>query len=129
MGLSDTSPTSPSLQEMLDAFPLSDSAVWAEQKQTAYPNPANYSKFQHTHTITPKQQHHPRQTFHFVDQTPVNDGQSPKKRRRGECPVDMDKSRIAQQRRRDNRGQFINNEVAARLEGKHFSLLAVHCLF
>lgn len=79
----------------------------------------------------PKARH---QTFLFVDQTPAitpnkpisttnqsiptstNNSAfsqpSPKKRK-----IDLDKSRIAQQRRRDRNGQFIRKEVAERLEG------------
>ena len=37
-----------------------------------------------------------------------------KKRKRRDNP---DKSRIAQQRRRDTRGQFLRKDVASRLEG------------
>lgn len=59
----------------------------------------------------------PQQTFHFIDQTPANSLEESlrKKRRQGiEKPIDIDKSRVASQRRRDKRGQFIRNEIAHR---------------
>jgi len=53
------------------------------------------------------------QSFYFVDQTPIMKS----KISRSKSPVDLDKSRIAQSRRRDVRGKFIKNEIAQRLEG------------
>ena len=47
-------------------------------------------------------------------QFPSNSPSTSKKRKRKDNP---DKSRIAQQRRRDTRGQFLRKDVASRLEG------------
>lgn len=47
-------------------------------------------------------------------QFPSSSPSTSKKRKRRDNP---DKSRIAQQRRRDTRGQFLRKDVASRLEG------------
>jgi hypothetical protein len=86
-------------------------------------------------TTLPLPHSHTQQHYHFIDLTPdtqvdchpaspsqPSPTSSPMKRQRTSSlvdrTIDMEKSRQAQQRRRDSRGKFLRNEVANRLEGK-----------
>ena len=97
------------------------------QNYNSVPYPMNYSA-----TPTPEPSMTPKQYFQFIDLTPADstpsllstapENTNPMKRQRTasslDRTIDMDRSRVAQQRRRDSRGKFLREEVANRLEGK-----------
>merc|ERR1712137_1197004 len=76
---------------------------------------------------------HPKQQFQFIDLTPTDAMESspdisssaepltsPRKRQKNhnnsvQRTIDMERCRVAQQRRRDSRGKFIKEEIANRL--------------
>lgn len=72
------------------------------------------------------------QILQFIDQTPnlCSYTKTPKttaqKMDITSTVRDTEKSRVAQSRRRDCRGKFLNNQVADRIEGKH-SLHFIFC--
>jgi len=126
--------------DLLNCIPMVDSCLgepqspyspvfwpgWNAQSPMAYsPNsPCPSPKYHPTHHTTPsypqiQQQKNP-QRFQFIDQTPTNMPDTNIKRQQNIRPVersiDQEKSRLAQQRRRDRRGKFLRNEVANRLE-------------
>ena len=43
-----------------------------------------------------------------------------RRKRNAERPIDLDRSRIAQRRKRDENGKFLKKEVASKIEGLYF---------